>query len=881
MLVVLSDLDHPIMNGITPAAWEALKSTLGRISQPIVWVTRQRLRSGDPHQSMLVGMGRCARYENPGLVLRFVDLDCSERSCLPGPAAMRTLAREVWQANFKTLAGGSSWLGSVEHEVSIDKDGRLLLPRLVSVDRSNQRYLAGRRGLVHDGDDVDDYTSPLYEELPRQWHQSGNLPSPSLSDWAVSPGLKDHHQPVRHVLSYPKTLPLLGGLGKSPCYLSMARQTTTQEATLVLGSRLPAQQDCIATTFADTDDLFIPLGSIARGHSLASDRLFFSILVRLVAADMVFRGRQQGCRQQEQEPAIMILEPSETLEPALVDLAQEWKRSLYIVTKRSAPPAPPLDSRARVTYLHPNTSPHRVFRLLSRHRKGLYLDWACFRDVPNAGVLPEDGKEALGFPLPSGFNKVSEADFLGRTDRNSSFGSGLLQISKFEEQVLLAQMQRIATLAAAALSVAQEALNLAEISQTGLIDWSASATIDEKVPTRILDDPRHLFSPDKTYLFAGITSDLGLSMVKWLVENGARKIALTSRTPKLPKLWLDEMAELGATVCAFAMDVTDAGSVRARCSEIEASMGPVAGVVFGAMVLKDTLLESMPFDTLQSVLAPKVQGSRNVETYFADRDLDFFIFMSSMSAIVGIRGQSNYCAGNMYGRALVRARRARGQAASTMDLSTVFGVGHFANAGRETLDTVRANLRGFNTLPIGVPDVLAALHEAVLRGRPDAAGTGDVIVGLGSEEAVAAGHHQPPVPAAWHGDPRFGHFTARASQRLTQGAASRPQGSGGAAREGSRDVRKKLAAETTDEGRLAALSRSFVLAVAETMQLPEGTPPRLDVRLMDYGIDSLVAVDLRAWFLRELEVSVPVLSILNGESIRELCKTVLSQMQFS
>ncbi|TLS23825.1 hypothetical protein PpBr36_09127 [Pyricularia pennisetigena] len=71
----------------------------------------------------------------------------------------------------------------------------------------------------------------------------------------------------------------------------------------------------------------------------------------------------------------------------------------------------------------------------------------------------------------------------------------------------------------------------------------------------------------------------------------------------------------------------------------------------------------------------------------------------------------------------------------------------------------------------------------------------------------------------------------------------------------------------------------FSLAVAETMQLPEGTPPRLDVRLMNYVIDFSVAVDLRAWFLREFEVSVPVLSILNGESIRELCKTVLSQMQ--
>ncbi|TLD33707.1 hypothetical protein PspLS_00245 [Pyricularia sp. CBS 133598] len=886
MLVVLSDLDRPILDEITPAAWEALKSTLGRISQPIIWATRQRLRSGDPRQSMVVGMGRCARYENPGLVLRFVDLDCSDRSC-PGPASIHTLAREVWQANFKTSKAQDSdlsqgpWLGSVEHEVSIDKEGRLLLPRLVSVESSNARYLASRRGLVHyDDNDVvdtcgnneyeDEYNSTPDEELPRPWHQSGDLPSPSLSDWAVSPGLKDHHQPVRFLLSHPKRIPL-GGPGKSLCYLSMARQAATQEATLVLGSRLPAQQDCISS-FAGTDELLIPLGQIARGQSPTSDHTFFSIFVRLVAADIVFRALG-GCKQES--AAIMILEPSKTFEHALIDLAREWKRTLYIVTKRIVPP-PPLGSPADVTYLHPNMSPHRVSRLVSRHRKGLYLDWTCFRDVANSDVSPEDGHEKLGFALPNGFKKVSEADFLGRADRNNSLGSSILQISKLEKEVLSAQMQRIATLAAA-LPVTQEPLNLDEIKQTGLIDWSASATMEEKSPPRILENPRHLFRSDKTYLFAGITSDLGLSMAKWLAENGARKIALTSRTPKLPQMWLDEMADLGATVRAFAMDVTDAGSVQTLCSEIEASMGPVAGVVFGAMVLKDTLLESMPFDTLQSVMAPKVQGSRHIDAYFAHRALDFFVFMSSMSAVVGIRGQSNYCAGNMYGRALVHARRARGQAASTLDLSTVFGVGHFANAGRETLDTVRANLRGFNTLPIGVPDVLAAFHEAVLRGRPDVPGTGDVIVGLGSEEAVA-GDHQPPVPAAWRGDPRFGHFTARASQRLTQGATARSQGP--CARDGSRDVRKKLAAETTDEGRLETLSKCFSLAVAETMQLPEGTPPRLDVRLMDYGIDSLVAVDLRAWFLRELEVSVPVLSILNGESVRELCKSVLSQMKF-
>ncbi|KAF4873279.1 Reducing polyketide synthase [Colletotrichum siamense] len=271
-------------------------------------------------------------------------------------------------------------------------------------------------------------------------------------------------------------------------------------------------------------------------------------------------------------------------------------------------------------------------------------------------------------------------------------------------------------------------------------------------------------------------------------------------------------------------------------------------------------------------MAPKVRGTYLVEQYYHEIDLDFFIFMSSMSAIVGIRGQSNYCAGNMYGRAVVAGRRARGLAASTVDLSTVFGVGYFANAGALSLQTVHANLRGFNTLAIGEGDVLDAFHEAILRGPPNASATGDVIVGLGSETAVAI--DQPPVSAAWHKDPRFGHFTARAGQKFDDRAAG---GSAGGTSDMAKNVREKLSKTTTDEERLATLSSCFSAQIQDTMQLSSSSL-RADVPLMDLGIDSLVAVDLRAWFFKELEVTVPVLSILNGESVRDLCKVVLSQI---
>uniref|UniRef100_L2GC77 Hybrid nrps pks n=2 Tax=Colletotrichum fructicola (strain Nara gc5) TaxID=1213859 RepID=L2GC77_COLFN len=409
-----------------------------------------------------------------------------------------------------------------------------------------------------------------------------------------------------------------------------------------------------------------------------------------------------------------------------------------------------------------------------------------------------------------------------------------------------------------------------------ILDWSLAGGDESptgQLSSALLPNPACLFSPKKTYLFAGITSDLGLSVAKWMIQNGARSVALASRAPNIPKVWLEEMESLGATdVRSFSMDVTDAHSVKDVCDRIRDSMYPVAGVVFGAMVLNDTLLENMSFQTLQATMAPKVRGTYLVEQYYHETDLDFFIFMSSMSAIVGIRGQSNYCAGNMYGRAVVAGRRARGLAASTVDLSTVFGVGYFANAGASSLQTVHANLRGFNTLAIGEGDVLDAFHEAILRGPPNASATGDVIVGLGSETAVAI--DQPPVSAAWHKDPRFGHFTARAGQKFDDRAAG---GSAGGTSDMAKNVREKLSKTTTDEERLATLSSCFSAQIQDTMQLSSSSL-RADVPLMDLGIDSLVAVDLRAWFFKELEVTVPVLSILNGESVRDLCKVVLSQV---
>lgn len=53
------------------------------------------------------------------------------------------------------------------------------------------------------------------------------------------------------------------------------------------------------------------------------------------------------------------------------------------------------------------------------------------------------------------------------------------------------------------------------------------------------------------------------------------------------------------------------------------------------------------------------------------------------------------------------------------------------------------------------------------------------------------------------------------------------------------------------------------------------------VSLVEQGVDSLMAVDVRSWFLKELEVDIPVLKILGGSSISDVVAEAIEQVPAS
>lgn len=69
----------------------------------------------------------------------------------------------------------------------------------------------------------------------------------------------------------------------------------------------------------------------------------------------------------------------------------------------------------------------------------------------------------------------------------------------------------------------------------------------------------------------------------------------------------------------------------------------------------------------------------------------------------------------------------------------------------------------------------------------------------------------------------------------------------------------------------------FAAKLAMISQLAEGEVGH-NVPLVELGIDSLVAVEVRSWFLKELKTDMPVLKVLGGGSVTDLCEQALEKI---
>jgi NAD(P)-dependent dehydrogenase (short-subunit alcohol dehydrogenase family)/aryl carrier-like protein len=357
-----------------------------------------------------------------------------------------------------------------------------------------------------------------------------------------------------------------------------------------------------------------------------------------------------------------------------------------------------------------------------------------------------------------------------------------------------------------------------------------------------------LFSPSKTYLLVGGLGGLGRTLSQWMVRKGAMKLAFLSRSgadKAEAKATVEWLSERGVDVQVFRGDVSKFADVKSCIDKIGSNL---AGVFQAAMVLQDVPLETMTYTQWQRCVQPKVEGTKHLHDATLGNDLDFFVCFSSVAGVVGSKGQANYSAANCYLDALMRHRRELGLSGSTMNVGAVTGVGVVAE--NEELQKIMLRM-GMDT--INEEELLYQLEEAVQADKSvnpvDARGCNahQIITGVGLIK--------PDV--YWAGKPIMKNLYSNHDFGADSGSQS------------SKNLLATLSEEPDIEKKTEILLDGFLEKIANVLATPrESILPSNP--LSAYGLDSIVAVEFRKWFRKEVQVDIALFDILGAASIQAL-----------
>lgn len=258
---------------------------------------------------------------------------------------------------------------------------------------------------------------------------------------------------------------------------------------------------------------------------------------------------------------------------------------------------------------------------------------------------------------------------------------------------------------------------------------------------------------------------------------------------------------------------------------------------------------------------PKITGTRNLHACLPS-SLDFFVMLSSISGICGARSQANYAAGNTFQDAFAAHRISQDLPATVIDLGVVLGVGYVAERS-ETAERL-TKVGGF--VGIHEQEVHALLASAVtgrVGGGDETKVPAQIMTGLGTGASAEDGGEK----RFWFRDPRFSHL------RLIDRQAANPL-------DGGSDDTARLQKVLTDVGSLAAatdLVRDALAAkLAKSLMMPvedldTGKP------VSTFGVDSLVAVEVRNWIFRECKADVSIFDVLSNVPLTALAGKIAAK----
>ena len=365
-----------------------------------------------------------------------------------------------------------------------------------------------------------------------------------------------------------------------------------------------------------------------------------------------------------------------------------------------------------------------------------------------------------------------------------------------------------------------------------------------------------------TYLITGGLGALGLVVAQWLAEQGAQRLLLVGRRAPTPtaEAVITLLRAKGVTVIVAQADVADWAQVAALSAQMDPAY-PLRGVIHAAGQLDDGIVLQQSQDRFATVLAAKMQGAWHLQQLVArlaetmpqmvgaGGALDFFVSFSSLTSLLGNPGQANYGAANAFLDAFAHYQRTQGVSA----LSINWGAWAEAGMAARLADGQPPALGGSPFGTISPQHGLAALSYLV--NQP--------VAQVGVTPIQWAKLQTQLAPGNLLGNRFYADFLAQATPPTTVGLVN---------------VRQQLLAAQQEKRAEEFLFDYLRLAVAQILGLPD--PEQLEPHqgLLDIGLDSLMAVELRNRLSNTLAAQLPSTLIFDYPTLAKLTGYLLQEL---
>ncbi|KAH6847804.1 hypothetical protein B0I37DRAFT_431626 [Chaetomium sp. MPI-CAGE-AT-0009] len=845
--IVLNDIDEPILGTMTEKRMDILRA-LFRPEMMILWVTHNA-RFHNPDQAASFGFTRTLTAETPGLALQMLDLDTIDT--VPVVEAITETFARLTKYRLAKASDTIKPLWVNEPEIHLE-NGRRLVPRVVPWKEGNDRVNAPRRIVANTVNTLE----KVVQIVPAK-HDDGDsslygIEVKNLDVLEAAPG-------QRTIQVDYSTVEALN-LGPRSSYLCIGHDINTGKLQ-------------IAVSDSNSSYIVVWASSVSTmANATLNQPLLLALLTRyIVALNIANAARGQS---------ILLIEADAMFYACLKQVLGNCDTRLHACSADAAR----CSSMPGTVYLH-HRSPTRAIKALYPPGDAWVLDMS-------AG--PNKLSDLLVRTLPSNCKYTVYSSVPSCLHSNIAGNSSSTSLWEYAVALALAATAASPTDVEPGKTAVPDLLRAQSPLQAfQIVDWKAERSVSHIVKPLAVT---HALSPAKTYVLVGLTRDFGQSLCTLFVEQGARHIVLCSRNPpKVQPKWQTEMISNGITIRFEPLDVTSLDGVVSLKKKLARSLPPVGGVVNGAMVLEDRVFSQMSLETLRRVMGPKTVGSKNLDEVFDSPDMDFFIMTSSFAAIGGHAGQSNYAAANMYMNGLAASRRRRGLPGSVLNIGVIYGLGFL----HREKDGLYEGLEREGYPPTSERDLHHMFVEAIAAGHPsqNTQPVYDITTGLRRFPA-----HDPTL--AWHHDPRFSHLTRRDDDGPASDPASPAATTTTLPQQHQRQtqqpkqqpLRAQLDAASTTEEVAALLTTALVARLRTQLHLgtksgsrsgsgseeeegdaggvaitPEHSPTEL-------GVDSLAAVELRAWAWRVLGLDVAVMKILSGVTIARLARELAGRV---